>query len=195
MDTHDLFLHVRVVIGTVLGLSIARLLAGLARFVQHPGRDKVYVVHLGWVVAILLLVVNFWWWEFALGRVEIVTFNLFVFVIFYASLFYFLCVLLFPDDMKEYAGFEDYFFSRRKWFFGILALIYLVDVVDTFIKGEAYLRGFGAEYLIATAIRVALCITAMATPNRVFHTGFVLATIAYEFIWIFRHYQTLPNAG
>lgn len=195
MDTHDLFLHVRVVIGTVLGLSITRLLAGLARLVQHPGREKVYLLHLGWVAAILLFVVNFWWWEFGLTRVETVTFGLVIFVIFYASLFYLLCVLLFPDDVKDYADFEDYFFSRRKWFFGILALIYLVDVVDTLIKGETYLRGFGAEYLIATAIRVILCGIAMATPNRVFHTGFMLATIAYEIVWIFRHYQTLPGVA
>ncbi len=32
----EIFQHVRVVMGIVLGLAITRLLTGLARFVQHP---------------------------------------------------------------------------------------------------------------------------------------------------------------
>ena len=31
------FTHVRVIVGMVLGLSLARLVNGLTRFVQHPG--------------------------------------------------------------------------------------------------------------------------------------------------------------
>ena len=135
---HDLFVHVRIVIGTVLGLSITRLLGGFVRLVQHPGREKLDVVHLGWSVSILLFVINFWWWEFGLSELGALDFRLFVFVIFYASLFYFLCALLFPDDMKDYAGFQDYFMSRRQWFFGILALINVVDILDTLLKGRAY---------------------------------------------------------
>jgi len=35
---HDQFIHVRIIIGIVTGLSVTRLLTGLARFVQHPVR-------------------------------------------------------------------------------------------------------------------------------------------------------------
>ena len=39
---NDLYLHVRVIIGIVLGMSITRLLSGVARFVQHQiGRAHV----------------------------------------------------------------------------------------------------------------------------------------------------------
>jgi hypothetical protein len=37
----DLYLHVRVLIGILLGLSVVRLVGGVARFVQHP--DYFYV--------------------------------------------------------------------------------------------------------------------------------------------------------
>jgi hypothetical protein len=191
--THELFVHVRIVIGMVLGLSITRLMAGLAKLVQHPGREKVYWVHLGWAASTLLFVINFWWWEFGLSQLGRMSFMLFVFVIFYASLFYLLCALLFPDDMKEYAGFEDYFYSRRKWFFGILALVNAVDLVDTLLKGWPYFQHFGLEYPIETVAHIVFCGVAMATANRTFHAIFVSINLAYEITWILRHFDTLPN--
>ena len=44
-DPAQLFVHVRIAMGIVLGLSITRLLAGLARTMQHPGREPV-----SWIV-------------------------------------------------------------------------------------------------------------------------------------------------
>ena len=38
---HDWFIHARIIIGIVAGLSVTRLLTGLARFVQHPVRDRI----------------------------------------------------------------------------------------------------------------------------------------------------------
>ena len=96
-------------------------------------------------------------------------------MIFYASLFYFLCALLFPDDIKEYAGYEDYFLSRRSWFFGILALTAIADVVDTLFKGVDYFNSFGFEYPAQTIVTIALCLVAMATRSQLFHGAFVAA--------------------
>ena len=62
----EIFQHVRVVMGIVLGLGITRLLTGLARFVQHPGHARAYPVHIGWALTLLLTLVHFWWWEIRL---------------------------------------------------------------------------------------------------------------------------------
>jgi hypothetical protein len=45
----DLYLHVRVLIAIILGLSVTRLASGVAALIQHPGRYAVWYVHLGWV--------------------------------------------------------------------------------------------------------------------------------------------------
>lgn len=45
----DLYLHVRVLIALILGLSVTRLVSGIAALVQHPGRYRIWPVHLGWV--------------------------------------------------------------------------------------------------------------------------------------------------
>jgi len=56
----DQFIHIRIIIGIATGLSVTRLLTGLARFVQHPARERIYLVHLGWALFLLLAIVHFW---------------------------------------------------------------------------------------------------------------------------------------
>jgi hypothetical protein len=183
----DLYLHVRVLIGILLGLSVVRLVGGVARFVAHPGRQRSSLIHFGWVAWALLNVLTFWWWEFGLSRIEW-NFGIYFFVCLYASMFFFLSVLLFPDDLREYDGYQDYFLSRRVWFFGFVALTELLDVVDTWIKGSDYLRSLGPEYPIRIALFVIFCGVVAATRNRAFHLIFVIVGLAYEIIFFVRHY-------
>lgn len=68
---------------------------------------------------------HFWWFEFGLKRIGVWTFEIYLFVISYAALFFFLGALLFPDRMDEYSGFAEYFHPRQKWFYGLLAALFL----------------------------------------------------------------------
>jgi hypothetical protein len=186
-----IFPHIRIVMGIVLGLGITRLLTGVAGFVQHPQRRQVYWVHLGWVLFMLLSLTHFWWWEFWLYAITDWTYELYFFLVAYAVLLYFLCALLFPDDIDEYGGYGEYFISRRRWFFGFLALTFLFDLVDTLLKGTVHFERFGVEYLVRTPIYIALCAAAMAIANRKFHAAFVAASVVYEASWILRLFRTL----
>ena len=180
----DLYLHVRV--------SVTRLISGVAALIQHPGRTPVWSVHLGWVAWALLNVVTFWWWwEFRLSFVQHWTFALYAFVCVYASMYYFLSALLFPQDLDDYQGYQDYFLSRRRWFFGFVALTEALDVVDTLIKGEDHLRSLGFEYLPRIGIFMLLCAVAATTRNLRFHALFVFAGLVYEISFFGRYYATL----
>jgi len=187
----DIFFHVRVVMSIVLGLGLTRLLNGTSRFVQHPGRQAVYLVHLGWVGWTVLLLVHFWWWEFWLAATPRWTFELYLFVVAYVVLLFLLCTLLYPDDLDGYAGYEDYFLSRRRWFFGLLAATFVFDFVDTLLKGPEHYAAFHGEYLVRLPVCLTLCAAAMITRNRWFHGSFVLASLAYEVSWIFRLFDWL----
>ena len=159
--------------------------------IQHPGRYPIWSVHLGWVAWALLNVVTFWWWEFRLSFVQHWTFALYAFVCVYASMYYFLSALLFPQDLDEYQGFQDYFLSRRRWFFGFVALTEALDVVDTLIKGDGHLQSLGLEYLPRIGIFILLCAVAATTRNLRFHALFVFAAFAYELSFFGRYYATL----
>lgn len=187
----EAFPHIRIVMGMVVGLGVTRLLTGVARIMQHPRQVPVYPVHLAWVVSVLLMLVHFWWWQFGLYGIATWTFEKYLFVIAYAVLLFLLSAFLFPDSMADYAGYEDFFFARRGWFFGLLAATYAFDVVDTLIKGEAHFARFGQEYMIRTPVLIALCVVGAMTPGRAFHAAFVIAALAYQVSWILRLFNTL----
>ena len=186
-----IFSHVRVVIGMVVSLSLARLLTGAALFIQHPGKVKAYPVHLAWAAFLLLFLLHFWWWEFRLQALTTIGFGVYLFLISYCCLFFLLAVLLFPTTLDDYTGYEDYFYSRRKWFFGVFALVFTVDLLDTALKGEAYFGSFGYESPIRNVIFIALCLVAAATASRRFHAAFVSLGIVYQLSWIFRAFDML----
>jgi len=193
-DVHanvDLYQHVRVIISIILGLSIARLLNGVAGFVQHPWREQVWWVHLGWVGWMLVSVIGFWWWEFRLAEVPHWTFETYVFVFVYASIYFLLCTLLFPTDMAEYRGFQHYFTSRRGWFFGLLAASFLMDIVDTWLKGTQHLQAFGIEYPIRIACALVLCAAAIRIARPAFHGALVVFALLYQVSYFARFYSTL----
>jgi hypothetical protein len=187
----EAFPHIRIVMGMVVGLGVTRLLAGVARIIQHPAQYRLYSVHLAWTASVLLMLVHFWWWEFGLYGVHEWTFGVYLFIIGYAVLLFLLAALLYPDSMLDYAGYEDFFFSRRRWFFGVMAGTYVFDVMDTLIKGEEHFARFANEYLVRTPIFVALCIAAAKTPSRTFHAVFVALTLIYQISWILRLFDTI----
>jgi hypothetical protein len=187
----DLYLHVRVLISIILGLSVTRLVGGVARFIQHPGRYQISLIHLGWVAWALLSVITFWWWEFRLSLIPRWNFGLYFFIVIYSSMFFFLSALLFPEDLSEYHGYQDYFLSRRVWFFGFVALTLALDLVDTWIKGTEYWRALGPEYPVRIIALLALCAIAAKTRNLAFHSIFVLFWLVYEASFFSRHYFSL----
>lgn len=188
---HDEFAHVRVIIGLVAGLTITRLLTGLARFVQHPSRQQIYAVHIGWAVYLLLSVMLFWWFEYSLVMKPIWTFQAYMFVIGYASLYFFTSTVLFPDRMDEYTGFEQYFHSRQHWFYGLLAAIFLVDIADSAGKGIDHLTSLGRAYLWRQPVLAALALVAIFVRNRRFHAGFLIVALGTQIWLIARHFDVL----
>jgi len=187
----DLYLHVRVLIAIILGLSVTRLVSGIATFIQHPDRYKIWPVHLVWVAWVLLDVLTFWWFEFRLSTVQHWTFGLYAFICLYASMYYFLSALLFPQDLAEYQGYQDYFLSRRRWFFSFVALTELLDVVDTLIKGEQHLRALGPEYIGRIAAFVLLCMVGANTRNTRVHALLAVGGMIYEMSFVARYFFTM----
>jgi hypothetical protein len=58
--SHDLLVHARTVISIILGLSMARLLNGVAGLIQHPKKEHLWWPHLCWVTYMLVSITAFW---------------------------------------------------------------------------------------------------------------------------------------
>lgn len=190
-DAGSVYLHVRVLLGMVVGLGLTHLLRQIARIVEHPRGQRVYWVHLLWVLSVFLFLLHFWWWEYRLSGMPTWTFNLYLFVVLYALLLYLLCVFVLPDSIADYADYRDYFYSRRRWFFGALAAVYVVDFVDTLAKGQDYLQGFGLEYPLRNALHVVACLIAIVTRREGYHATFAVLALLYQLSWIVRQFEII----
>lgn len=181
----EFFPHVRIVMGMVIGLGVTRILLGVAGLVQHPDRAKLSLLHLLWASSILLELIFFWWWEFELYALEQWSFGAFFFIILYAVTLFLLAALLFPDRLDDYDGYEDFFIKRRNWFFGVFAATFLLDIIDTLIKGAPYFDSLlDIGYIVQVPIGIALCLVAIWTDNRRYHLALVLIYLAYQAYWI-----------
>ena len=186
-----IYFHLRILMGVILGVGLTRILAGLAGFAQHPGHKKLSAIHLTWVAVVLISAIHFWWAEYGLIRIHPWHFELFVFVLFYAFLFYLMATLLIPDNIDEYAGYEDYFLSRRRWFFGLLAATAPVELVDTLAKGANYFDSLGPEYPFRLAVILVVSAVGAWSRDRRVQIALALLYLAYLLSWILRLYRVL----
>ncbi|SEQ03936.1 hypothetical protein SAMN05428969_1660 [Devosia sp. YR412] len=187
----ELFPHVRIVMGMIVGLGITRLLMTVAGMIQHPQRAKLSSLHLLWIVSILVELVLFWWWEFALYKLEHWTFAITLFLIVYAVTLFLLAALLSPDNIAEYDGYEDFFLKRRRWFFGLFAATFFLDAIDTLIKGGTYWQRFGWDYFIQVPFGLVICIIAIRSSDRRIQLAAVMVHLAYQAYWISRFFYTV----
>jgi len=176
------FGHVRIVIGLITGLSVTRILNGFSRFVQHPGKTPIYAAHFIWAVFILLFVTHFWWFEFRLSTIQHWEYSEYSFIIIYAALIFFISSLLFPEQMDDYSGFEEYFHSRARWFYGFLAALFLIDMIDSAMKGAEHFQSLGSAYPVRQSLMAGLALIGMMVRNRCYHISFGILAIATQ-IW------------
>lgn len=193
MQTDPLFLHIRVVMGIILGLSITTVLKGLAQIIEHPQRRGCSALHLGWVAWTLISLVTFWWWEFRLIEVHRWTFETYLFVIVYCATWFLLCALLFPDDLREYGSYGNYLMQRRRWIFSVVAALTLLDLVDTAIKGSSRWKLLGAAYPLHSVLMLAVAVLGWRLRSQRTQLRLVLATLAYQIGYFAVEYFTVGS--
>ena len=106
----EIFEYISVLTSIIIGLGIAHLLRGIAQLIQHPGRHTVYWVHLVWVAYMFFQMAFWWWWQFNLLDLPAWQFQNYMFLLIYAVILFLICALLFPTDLDDYSGFEEYYF-------------------------------------------------------------------------------------
>ena len=193
MTNDQLYLHIRVVLGILLGLGITTLLKGIASIIEHPGRYQWSWIHMGWVGWALLTVVTFWWWEYRLAEVTHWTFESYLFIITYCSSFYLLAVLLFPADVDEYGSYEAYLLARRPWFFGLIAVMTLMDLIDTSLKGAARWEALGLAYPLHIVAMLVIAVFGVVLQDRRAQLVLVITALVYQIAYLGLQYFTLSS--
>ena len=187
----DMFEYVMVLVSIVVGLALTHLLQGLVEIAQRPRRMKIVSIHLVWSIYMVITVAFWWWWQFKLQLLSSWTFQAYLFVLGYAVILYILSALLVPKTLDPDLDLDQFFYDRRGWFFGFNALYFVVDLIDSRLKGTAHFEALGLEYVVSTVLSGLLCLGAMKTRSVVYHWVIGLGILLYQTAWAFRQFGTM----
>jgi len=146
---NDQFQHVMVLTSIIIGLGITHLLLGVSAAIDLTSNES-RCVRLSWasgfwVAYVFLWMILFWWWEFRLLDIlkHWSLWNYFV-VICYSMVLFFQVTLLVPRDWDKIDNMNEYFLSKRRWFYPVLLLGFTIDFLDSYMKdGMEYVWGTG----------------------------------------------------
>ena len=187
----EFFNYTMVLMSVIVGLAVAHLLQGVAKMIEAPERHKLYWVHLLWIVLMFHNALFWWWWEFGLSQVRHWTFELYLFVLYFAVLLYVICAILVPSTLGNYADYRAYYFARRRWLFGLLFLFSILDLVDSATKGWEHSKSLGWPYYASVAVRSALMLVAFKSRNEKVHGAIVILFIANMAMLAFLNFHTM----
>ena len=180
----DAFSYVSVLTSIVLALGIARLLVGAGKLMEIRGRLRVYWVHLMWVANVFLFLAMQWWILFRWQGWTDWNFFLYLFLIASPTVAFLLCVLLFPEPVNELTDFKQHFYSNRRAFFALAALLAPLDLIDTTLKGYDHLVAQGPIYIVTLVITSSLSLVAASTNNEKYHKAYSVFFFIYLLAFI-----------
>ncbi len=129
------FEYIALLASIVIAVGITRIFTGIGRILQLRKEVKIYWVHLIWVGNVFLWMLLNWWILYCWRTFEVWSFFLFIFVLISPSITFLLSVFLLPEPIESGVDLKRYFYDNRKWFFGLAALLPLLDAVDTRLQG------------------------------------------------------------
>ena len=177
-------------VSVITGLGFVRLLSGLALFVGATRRS--YWIHLLWTWNLFFYLVVFWWALWRWSTLPEWTLPLFLFTLVYAVLLYLLSAVLYPHQESR-TDFEEIFLDNRVWFFRIMALIVVVDIVDTMWKRREGLSGHGPYYLFMMGTSFICSLIASRTSSRRFHAAWAVGWLLMVAIFSYLSFSTLRS--
>lgn len=173
----EMFSYVMVLASVIAGLAITQLLQCVASVVQYPKHHRPYWVHLVWIVYAFEYVALWWWYEWDFAKTATWSFPLYLFILFYAVVIYLMCAVLAPVGLQNFEDFEAYYYSRRRWFLALAALVIGIDVCDTLSKGLAHFAELGPHYYLGAIGFPVLYVIGMTTRSRSYHASIAVLSM------------------
>ena len=192
----DTFSYVMTLVAIIVGLGITHILSGLGHAIQrlsgHGAPIRLESVYLYWVSNIFIWLISFWWFEYKFYDLQTEwTFGLYTFIVLYAVFLYMVAVVLVPVTMSEMHDSYEYFMNKRKWIFSFFILLFIIDTIDTFLKGWDW--GIRPIYIMqTTALFITYLVGLIANGRRVQLTNAIVAFII-QFGFMFLELTRLGN--
>jgi len=190
----DAFEYVMVLISIIVGLAITHVLNALAAAVHrlrgHGDPLRLEAVYLLWIGFVTTWLVSFWWWEFKFQEVTVDwSFGLYLFLITYAVSLFLVAAVLVPHRMDRVSDSYAYFMEGRKWFFGGLVCLVVLDTLDSFLKSAEW--GMRPIFLAQSAFNLGAAVVGIASERRGVQLACASVAFAVQMVYMFQEVGVL----
>lgn len=178
----DPFSYICVLTSIVTGLAVTRLVGGFGQLMQTRKRTPTYWVHTLWMANTLIAVIITWWVQYRWRNAEQWTLLLFVWLLVPPTVLYLAAALLFPNEQEgeRITDWRKQYYAASRGFFLFFASTFVIDVVDTLLKGVAHYRSIGPAYPILMVSAFSGSAIAAFTTSPRYHQLFALAFFVYS---------------
>ena len=83
--------------------------------------------------------------------------------------------------------------SRRRWIFGLLGIITIIDIGDSLLKGQEHLQALGIKYDIRIITMLIVSLVGAVTSSRRVQACLVAGTLAYQLWYTLAQYAMLSG--
>ncbi|MDR0252802.1 MAG: hypothetical protein LBI75_06410 [Brucellaceae bacterium] len=184
----DIFSHMRIINGMGISLCLSRLLVFASKFIQHPSKNKISYIHVGWILVVFLWIIQFWWDYLIESNDKTYDLVTYILELFYVFGLFFICVTLTPDDIKEYGDYETYFFSRKKWLFALFIFINSMQSFEqirtAFIKHDVESMIVLPAVLLLETIVILIAMNIKRKRFQYVMIGLLFSTITLDFVFL-----------
>jgi len=149
------FDYLSIFVSIIIALGVSHLLSSLARLIHLRGQVRPFAPALVWAASLLLLQVQIWWASFYRRDIAEWTFFGFTLYLLIPSIVSMLSYLALPE-LAPGADLERGYNHNRRWFFGLLALVVAISLIEDFARSE----------------------TVRLDPNSAFRIGFLVLAAA-----------------
>jgi hypothetical protein len=176
------FEYVCVLTSIVAGLAVARLVGGLGQLIQTWKRTPGYWVHAFWMVNTLMTVIISWWVQYRWRTIEHWTLFLVLWLLVPPINLYLASALLFPNEQEgePIRSWREHYFDHRRGFFLLIAGNFVIDLIDSSLKGWEHLHSLGLLYFISMAMFITLGLIAAFTRSVKYHSAFAVFYFVYN---------------
>ena len=163
------FEYIGVLTSVIMGLGITHLVTGTSKLIQHRSEVRLYLPHMLWTLNILIFILLIWWGMFTWSNHETWFAYEYLFITLYAIVMFFLASLLYPWDMARDIDVREHFFTNRTWFFAVLLVAWMIEVLATLVKADVGIRPVPTGYFGFIVVQVLIAIIGISSRNRSVH--------------------------
>ena len=170
----NLFEFLMILLSLIVGLGVAEILSGVAKFLKNNGARKIPWIHSAATMAVFLGLLQTFWESWGLRTIEVWSFPAMLLMLGSPIFLYLMAYVLFPEQ-GSVADLDDYYFKRARlnW-----PLEELTVIVGTLFRPDAY---GDPQWVIDNASGIPIlvvCAVLTVTKHRIIHQFLVPIVLA-----------------